>query len=355
MMEKPKIVTVLGTRPEIIKLAVLIPLLDKKFEHKVVFTSQHYSYNMAKIFFEQLGIRNPDVILDENSSDKNSIEKSLVSTFEKLRPSLVIVYGDTNSTIAAARAAKAYGAKLAHIEAGLRSYDERMPEERNRIETDKLSDLLFAPTTLAKTQLEKEGLTNGVHVVGNTIVDAVKKFSKKAITPNYSDYVLLTAHRTENVDDPKWLAQLIDSLAKLNRKIIFPIHPRTKKMLDEFGYSVPNNVTVLEPLGYFEFLGYMKNASLVLTDSGGVQEECACLRVPCLTVRSSTERWELVAEGANFVVGSEPRLISSYVRQIVSGELGEKMRKAKNPLGDGNTSKKIVSVLLKNLIKNINT
>lgn len=346
-----KIVTVLGTRPEIIKLAVLIPLLDKKFDHKVVFTSQHYSYNMAELFFEQLGIRKPDVILDSKSSNKDAIEKSLRSIFGELNPSLVVVYGDTNSTVAAARAAKSVGAKVAHIEAGLRSYDERMPEELNRIETDKLSDLLFAPTSLSKKQLENEGLINGIYVVGNTIVDAVKKFSKKAINSTENNYILLTAHRQENVDNPKWLAQLIDSLSALNRKIIFPIHPRTKKMLEEFGYSMPRNVIVKEPLGYLNFLGFMKNALFVLTDSGGVQEECVCLHVPCLTVRSSTERWEIVAEGANFVVGSDPLLVSSYAKQIIDGDLGRSMRTAKNPLGKGSPSKKILDILVKEFSK----
>jgi UDP-N-acetylglucosamine 2-epimerase (non-hydrolysing) len=348
-MSKPKVVTVFGTRPEIIKMAVLIPLLDDEFDHTVIFTSQHYSYNMAKLFFEQLGLRDPDIILEINSSDKQSMEASLSSSLDKLKPALVTVYGDTNSAIAAARAAKSCGAKLAHLEAGLRSYDERMPEEHNRIETDKLSDFLFAPTGLAKKQLEKEGMKKNIYVVGNTIVDSVKTFSKKAKDPAFGDYILLTAHRQENVDDPKWLSQLLDSIAKLSYKIVFPMHPRTKKMLEEFGYSLPANVKVLEPVGYFEFLGLMKNSSLVLTDSGGVQEECICLHVPCLTVRSSTERWEIVAEGGNFIVGSEPRLISSYVKQIIDGDLGQKMRKARNPLGDGKSSKRIAR-LLKSLL-----
>jgi len=344
-MGKTEMVTVLGTRPEIIKLSLLIPMLDREFGHSVVFTSQHYSRNMVDLFFEEMEVRAPDEVLDTKTSDYSVLEEALESSFGKSRPERVVVYGDTNSTVCAARAAKKLGIGIAHVEAGLRCFDQKVPEERNRVETDGMSDLLFPPTELARLHLEKEGITKNVHVVGNTIVDVCRHYSGK-IKPAGGDYILVTAHRQENVDNPAKLGEIITALSGFG-EVVFPAHPRTKKRLEEFKVRMPPNVRMIDAVGYFEFLGLLKGAKLVITDSGGVQEEAMTLNVPCLTIRDSTERWESIEAGGNFLVGTNSALIKAHAREILDGTLGRAMRKAKNPFGDGHASQRIADVLKK--------
>ncbi len=341
---KKKVVTVLGTRPEIIKLALLIGLLDRKFDHKLIYTSQHYSYNMARVFFEQLGVREPDGVLEVKSSDTGTLQKAIENSIQELNAELVVVYGDTNSTVAAARAAKALGKKLAHVEAGLRCFDETVPEEKNRIETDLLSDFLFPPTELAKTHLIREGVGGKIWVVGNTVVDVCKKYSSK-IKEREGRYILVTAHRQENADKPERLMEIFSALSQFQIEVLFPVHPRTKERIGKFGIDVPKNVKIMDAVRYFEFLGLLKGAELVVTDSGGVQEEALTLNTPCLTIRQSTERWESIAAGGNFLVGTNPALIKAYAKEIIDGELGKSMRKAKNPYGNGQASEKIAETL----------
>ncbi|MFH0818180.1 MAG: UDP-N-acetylglucosamine 2-epimerase, partial [Candidatus Micrarchaeota archaeon] len=218
-MKDARVATVFGPRPEIIKMSLLIPLLDSNFEHSFVFTSQHYSKNMAKVFFDELGVREPDRMLEVNSSDYGKLQIAIEKSFETIKPTHVIVYGDTNSTLSGALAAKKFGAKIIHVEAGLRSFDSRMPEERNRIETDKISSLLLAPTNLNKTFIEREGLSGNVSVVGNTVVDAclhyIKKTKELEVLSRYGlnkdGYVLVTAHRQENVDAPENIVRILQT------------------------------------------------------------------------------------------------------------------------------------------------
>jgi len=340
------IISIFGTRPEIIKMAPLLPLLDNDFPHKFVFTSQHYSWGMMRIFFKELGTRKPDKYLNVKSSNIRKLEDTIRKEIEQSEEEWVLVYGDTNSTYAAARAAKRAGKRLIHVEAGLRAYDSRLPEERNRKEIDHMSDILFAPTDLAKKQLAGEGITKNVFVVGNTVVDAVGMFSGRG-GKHRGEYILVTAHRQENVDKARRLMRIMGGISQFP-KVIFPIHPRTLKRIKQFGLDVPGNVKLVEPTGYRKFLELLKGADVVLTDSGGVQEEAITLGVPCLTLRESTERWESVEAGGNFVVGLDPLLINSYVRQILDGDLGRRMRQAKNPYGK-DVSKKIVSILKRKL------
>ena len=345
-MDKPVVATVFGTRPEIIKMAPLIPLLDSSFNNTFIFTSQHYSANMVKIFFKELDLRMPDQFLNVQSSDYNELQQATEKALIPLNPDYVIVYGDTNSTLAIARATKKLKKKLIHMEAGLRSYDPHMPEEYNRIETDRLSDYLFAPTELCRRQLAKEGLRKNVFVVGNLIVDACRRFAPRA--PRRDPCILVTVHRQENVDNPKKLVEILQSLNNLNEPIVFPAHPRTQKRIKEQSLKIPSNVRFMDAIGYIEFLGYLKSAKLVITDAGGVQEEAITLNVPCLTIRGGNERWEAIREGGNFLVGTEPALIEAYTRQILEGDLGEKMRKAKNPYGE-NVAQKTIQILQKEL------
>ncbi|VVB66541.1 UDP-N-acetylglucosamine 2-epimerase [Candidatus Gugararchaeum adminiculabundum] len=346
-----KIATVFGTRPEIIKMSRLIPLLDARYGkgHKFYYTSQHFSKNMMDVFFQELGVRAPDKILQVNSSEVDKIVAALQPEFEADKPELVVVYGDTNSTLASAIAAKNAKCKLAHVEAGLRSFDKKMPEEKNRLKIDRKSDYLFAPTELQRKFLELEKAKGKIFVVGNTVVDACLHYVQKSegnpilhiVGVEPGAYILLTAHRQENVDRPKRIVKLLHELATIGQKIVFPMHPRTKKMFQEKGIKLPENIRVIDAVGYLEFLKLMKNASVIITDSGGVQEEAVALKVPCLTIRESTERWEAIEAGGNFLVGLEPRLCKYYVKMILESGLGAKMRSASNPYGDGTASKKI--------------
>lgn len=349
-----KIATVIGTRPEIIKLSQLVPLLDEGFEHTFVFTSQHYSKFMTDVFFEQLKVRKPDVFLGVESSDVKLLTESIKNELKKIGPSYVLIYGDTNSTLAAALAAKELNIKIIHVEAGLRCFDDRVPEERNRAQVDKISDYLFPPTELAKKFLNTEGITKNIFVVGNTVVDACLKYVKQAAKPANLDaeageYILVTVHRQENVDYEENIRNLLEIFRKTGKKIVFPVHPRTKKNIEKFKLSIPKNVLAIEPVAYFEMLWLIKNAKVVITDSGGVQEEAITLRTPCLTIRGANERWETIMASGNFLITIDPFLVAHYVKMICDSELGERMREAKNPYGEGNTSRKIVEILKREL------
>jgi UDP-N-acetylglucosamine 2-epimerase (non-hydrolysing) len=240
-----------------------------------------------------------------------------------------------------------------HVEAGLRSFDESMPEERNRIAADRMSSVLFSPTELAKRFLNEEGIEEKIFIVGNTIVDAVNHFSGRAkesgileeLDLDSEEYILATVHRQENVDTKENLVKFVKAFEQINKKIIFPIHPRTTKKLKDFGLVFSHNVRLINPVGYFDFLHLMQNAALVMTDSGGVQEEAIVLNVPCLTLRNTTERWETIEAGGNLLAGLDPLLISYYAKMIIETDFSKKMRLAKNPYGDGTTSEKIAKIL----------
>lgn len=348
-----KAVTVIGTRPEIIKLAPLIPLLDEQFEHTLVFSGQHYSKNMVQIFFDEMQVRQPDIFLKVESSDLKLLEKAVKEQLQKLEADFVLVYGDTNSTIAAARSIR-NGSKLVHIEAGIRSFDLRMPEERNRIETDKLSDLHLPPTGLAKYFLtDYEGFSEDtIEVVGNLVVASYLKYKDQIdrtplpIGLKPQNYCLMTMHRTENVDDPVRLDRMMKNISKIPYSVVFPIHPHTQKRFDEFHIAIPQNIIPLEALGYFQFMKLLSECKLIITDSGGVQEEAITVGVPCITIRENTERMETVFLGASVLFDSGHRMDLNDVVEEMIGKRGF-IKKLKNPYGDERSPQLVIDACIK--------
>jgi len=357
------IAILLGTRPEIIKLSALIRLLEaSRRSYILLHTGQHYSYVMDRLFFKELELPEPKHQLSVHQAPSTGhghhvgrMLPQLENILLKERPHTLLVQGDTNTVLAGALiASKLGGMKLGHVEAGLRSYDRGMPEEINRIMTDHVSDYLFAPTAGARKILRKEGIPDKkIFMTGNTIVDALlqnlriaRKRSRKLPygLGEKQDLILLTLHRQENVDDKKRLASVLSGLEKVSAyfkmPIIFPAHPRTVKMLKHFGLSLPKGVQAHEPAGFLDFLRLEAAAQLVLTDSGGVQEESCILRVPCVTLRTSTERPETVQVGANVIAGYRPENILKCSRGIIG-----KKRVWKNPFGDGHASERILRIV----------
>ncbi len=347
------ILTFAGTRPEIIKLSQIIPLLDKNFDNRFVFTGQHYAENMVDIFLEELKVRNPNFLLKPETSNFVDLIRPIENIVKKEKPETVVVYGDTNSTLAAAKIANKYKANLVHIEAGLRSFDKRMREEIARIEIDHISDILFTPTQLTRLFLDRENVNGKKFVVGNTVVDACKKYFKESqkseilgkLGLEKEKFIFCTIHRAENVDDPEKLVKLLEGINSLQYTLVLPIHHRTRLRLSEFGYKIPSNIKAIDPVGYFDVLNLMKNSAFIITDSGGIQEEAVTLKVPCITIRETTERWETISCGANFLVGSDPILINYTGKMIIETNLKKKLSKIKNPYGEGNSSEKIVNKL----------
>ncbi len=353
-----KVAVVLGTRPEIIKLAPVIRILEREaIDHFILHTGQHYSYNMDRVFFEQLELPGAKYNLDVRSgSHAEQTGKMLIgieSVLKKERPEVVLVQGDTNTTLAGALASAKLGIKVGHVEAGLRSYDRRMPEEINRTLTDHCSDLLFAPTERAKAILINEGLPEGrVFVTGNTIVDAI--IQNLEISKGKTDvlnrlelegggYLLATVHRQENVDDEQRLRKILEGLERvregLRLPVIYPAHPRAKRRMEALKIEV-NGIRLVEPLDYLSFLQLESNAKLILTDSGGVQEEACILGVPCVTLRYNTERPETLEVGSNILAGTEPDEIVERAEYML-----EKPRGWPNPFGDGRAGERIARIL----------
>lgn len=331
----------------------------------LIHTNQHYSENMDKIFFEELNLKRPDYNLNIGSSSHGNQTGRMLVEIEKVllneKPDIVLVQGDTNTVLAGALAASKLNIKIAHIEAGLRSFDRKMPEETNRVLTDHISHYLFAPTEIAKKNILREGiLEKNIFVVGNTIVDATVQNLKIAeqnkdictflsnLTGN-NEYFLLTLHRAENTDSVENLSKLVFAITQIVKKyqkqIIFPVHPRTKKKLIEFGLfndlSKNNLVKVIEPIGYLEFLMLEKNARLIITDSGGVQEEACILNVPCVTLRENTERPETILVNSNILSGCEPEKILNSIDFMLNNN-----NTWENPFGKGNSGEKIIEILL---------
>jgi UDP-N-acetylglucosamine 2-epimerase (non-hydrolysing) len=349
---------VVGTRPEIIKMAPVIRECKKRgIADLIIHTGQHYSYEMDKVFFEELELRDPDYMLSVGSgTDAEQVGKILVGVEGALaneQPDVVLVEGDTNSVFAGAFAATKLHIEVGHVEAGLRSFDRFMPEEINRVLTDHVSDFLFAPTAKAEENLLAEGISaNKISITGNTIVDAVHQNLQLAqkrvsilseLNLERNNYFLITAHRQENVDNKARLSGILKGLTELHYEfdapIIFPMHPRTRKRVAEFNLAL-DGVTPISPIGFLEFLLLEANAELVITDSGGVQEEACILRVPCITVRNNTERPETVAVRSNLVVGTEPDRIVTGAKTMLNTQ-----RNWSNPFGDGDSGQRIVSIL----------
>jgi UDP-N-acetylglucosamine 2-epimerase (non-hydrolysing) len=354
-----KFCVVLGTRPEIIKMSPVIQEFERRrLDYFVLHTGQHYSYNMDKVFFDVLALPEASYNLDVGSgSHGEQTGKMLIGigdVLKKEHPDVVLVQGDTNTVLAGAIVAAKLGIKVAHVESGLRSFDRTMPEEVNRVLADHCSDYLFAPTEVSKNNLISEGITNEkIFVVGNTVVDALSKFCEpKNGNPKALDkfglsqncYCLVTIHRQENVDNKERFANVLSSLSRIKKEfgfpVVYPIHPRSRKQMQEFGLT-SDGVMLVDPVDFISFLQLEQNAKLILTDSGGVQEEACIFGVPCVTLRDNTERPETVDVGANILAGTKPDKVVECAK-IMARKRGEWA----NPFGDGTAGKKIVEVLL---------
>ena len=326
-------------------------------EQLVVHTGQHYDFNMSEVFFRQLGMPAPDINLQVGSGTHAQQTAQIMSRFEPVlletRPDMVVVYGDVNSTVAAALVCSKLMVKIAHVEAGLRSFDRTMPEEINRLLTDQLCDLLFTPSEDGNRNLAREGVSfEKVFFVGNVMIDTLTRMlpQTKGRLPDDlpRKYALVTLHRPSNVDELGWLSELISSLEKASREVsfIFPVHPRTRQKLAELGITPNGNghLRFLDPLPYLEFLALQKHAAIVITDSGGIQEETTFLGVPCLTVRENTERPVTVSMGTNLLVGRDsPRLIREISRVLERpGKQGDIP-----PLWDGHAAERIASIIVR--------
>lgn len=331
----------------------------RKIDYYIIHTGQHYSYDMDKIFFEELKLPLVKYNLDVGSANHAEQTGKIMSGIEKIlikdRPDIILVQGDTNTVLAGSLAASKLGVKVGHVEAGLRSFDRRMPEEINRVVTDHISDYLFAPTEKSKVYLINEGIDESkIFLTGNTIVDAVYqnlKISEQKISIlndlelKTKNYFLITAHRPENVDVKDRLCKIIEGLRLIYKKfeipIVFPVHPRTEKMIREFGFNM-DGIQIIKPVGFMEFLQLEANAKLVLTDSGGVQEETCILGVPCITLRDNTERPETVAVGSNILVGVNSKQMLNAVIDII-----DRNSSWLNPFGDGKASEYIMDISTK--------
>jgi len=353
-----KVAVVLGTRPEIIKFSPVIRECERLgLDYFILHTGQHYSYNMDRVFFEQLELPEARYNLDVGSGSHAEQTGKMLMGIERVllheQPSIVLVEGDTNTVLAGALAAVKLGVKVGHVEAGLRSYDRQMPEEINRVLADHCSDLLFAPTEKSRQTLLGEGIAGEkIFVTGNTIVDAVHQnleIAKKKVNVldkfgvEADGYFLVTVHRQENVDSEKRFKGIMEGLELVHREfdlpVLYPVHPRARKQLKAFGIAV-NGVRVVDPLDYLSFLMLESNARLVLTDSGGVQEETCILGVPCVTLRYNTERPETLEVGSNVLAGTEPDEIVKQVDFMLNKERGWP-----NPFGDGKAGQRIVEIL----------
>lgn len=360
---KPVLVAA-GTRPEIIKMAPIIRALSKaKIPFVFVQCGQHYDYNMTQQFIEDLQLPTPDFAFKTESSSAGAqtaeIIKKMDDLLGQIDVSLVLVEGDTNSVLASALAANKRAVPVGHVEAGLRSFDLRMPEEHNRRLTDHLSEYLFAPTETAKTNLLRENVWGKIHVTGNTVIDAVaenlpvaqKKSTIMSQVP-FEKFVLATAHRAENVDDASVLDSFIYAFSKAPVPVVFPMHPRTRRRLKENGklamMEASSNLLITPPLGYLDFLVLMSNCRLIITDSGGVVEEATApaIRKPVLVARLSTERPEAVAAGFAKVVGTDGKEILKAMNEALSNEV--ELPNA-SPFGDGTAAQKIVGIIEESL------
>ncbi len=354
-------VTILGTRPEIIKLSPLLPLLDEEFDHRIIHTGQHYSHNMDKIFFKDLDLRNCNYTLGVGSGSHAQQTGEMMIKLEKVllkeTPDLVLVQGDTNSTLSGALCASKLHIKVAHVEAGCRSFDKRMPEEINRILVDHCSDYLFAPDENAYNHLLAESIPRkDIYLVGNTSTDAclrVKDLFSLDKLDEFSlqkeDYILLTLHRQDNTS-PDRLNEILGAINSISDriKVVFPAHPRTHKVIKENKIELEENLILTEPLGYKDFIGLVANSKFVMTDSGGIQDEAAVLNVPCLILRDNTEWRYLVDIGKNALIGTTEQRITDNVFNLLNNENElESMRKIKALLKVG-ASESIVSILNKN-------
>ena len=352
-----KIVTVIGARPQFIKAAVVSRAIaaHKDIKEVIVHTGQHFDANMSDIFFEEMCIPTPDYNLNVNGLGHGAMTGQMLEKIETVlfqeKPDWVLVYGDTNSTIAGALAAKKLHIKVAHVEAGLRSFNMDMPEEINRILTDRISDILFCPTETAVNNLKKEGYENiNCRIIrnGDVMQDAALFYAGRAVRPKADipeDFVLCSVHRAENTDDPERLRNIFSALEEISKtcRVVLPLHPRTKGKLSAIGYDTNNShILFIEPVGYLEMVWMLKHCRLVMTDSGGLQKEAYFFDKYCITLRDETEWVELVKHGYNFLAGDDKGKIISLYNHISDKNNIEQ----KTPLyGNGNAGDLIVETL----------
>ncbi len=348
-----KIVSIVGARPQFIKASPLTLALRKQHHEILVHTGQHYDYGMSDVFFEDLGIPAPDYHFGIGSgghgAQTGAMLKAIEEVLEKEQPDAVIVYGDTNSTLAGALAAAKLHLPVAHVEAGLRSFNRAMPEEINRVVTDHLSTWLFAPSETAAGHLAREGIRSGVHVVGDIMVDALRLHRPRAeersrvlekLSVEPGRYYLATVHRAENADDPENLRRIFGAFGQLDLPVVVPLHPRTAKRVAEDALRPARNVWVIEPQGYLDMLVLQGCAACILTDSGGMQKEAYYLGVPCVTMRKETEWVETIAAGWNTLAGTDPARIVVAARSRITPD-------APKPdlYGNGRAAERIVEIL----------
>ncbi|HCL00656.1 MAG TPA: UDP-N-acetylglucosamine 2-epimerase (non-hydrolyzing) [Candidatus Marinimicrobia bacterium] len=349
----PKIATIVGARPQFIKCAPVSREIRKYFTEILIHTGQHYDKNMSQTFFEELSIPEPDYNLEIGSGNHGYQTGKMLIKIEKVlldvEPDLALIYGDTNSTLAGALAAAKLHIPVAHVEAGLRSFNRKMPEEINRIVADKLSKYLFVPTQTAVNNLVKEGHTEGIYNVGDVMYDSflfnLNRIEADAVLNKFQlrskEFILATIHRPQNTDDPAILKELISALENLNELILFPIHPRTRNLMRKFNMTVnSNNLKLVEPVSYQEMIVLEKHARVIITDSGGVQKEAYFAGVPCIVLRGETEWVELVEHGWAHLIGNDFKKIQATLES-----LGSFQSSSDRIFGDGAASRKIADIL----------
>lgn len=347
-----KILTVVGARPQFIKAAAVSRAIRKQHNEILIHTGQHYDENMSEVFFDELNIPKPDYNLEVGSGSHGKQTGAMLMKLEEIylkeKPDLVLVYGDTNSTLAGALCASKLLIPVAHVEAGLRSYNMNMPEEQNRILTDHISNILFVPTETAESNLKKEGIEKGVYNVGDVMFDAILHFKKLAqeksdilnkLGLKEKKYILTTIHRAENTNDEDRLKNIVEALNDCNNNVILPLHPRTKKYIEQYGLKFNDNVKIIEAVGYLEMIILEMNADKIVTDSGGVQKEAFFMNKPCITMRDETEWVETVNSGWNVLGGADKNKIIDCILNFTP------KTEQKSIFGNGDASEKILKVI----------
>ena len=352
-----KVMSIFGTRPEIIRLSRIFELLDSNFDHIMVNTNQNYTPELNAVFFSDLGIRKPDYNLKIKTGQFGPEVADIIEKTEaillKEKPDVLLILGDTNSGLSAIPAAH-HGIKVVHLEAGMRAYDFRMPEEKNRVLIDHLSSILLPYTNYSRENLIRENIhPSKIYVVGNPIIEVINHFMSKIEESNIMEkmklesdrYILVTAHRSENVDHPESLEKILQGLdalhTKFKKRVIYPMHPRTMSKIKK-QQKIPKGVEIIKPLGFFDFSKLEKNAFCLITDSGTIPEESLYFKVPCVSIRESSERPEYIEAGSNILAGLDPVNLVNAVKHITSIERDWEWNTA---LGDGKTASKVVNIL----------